>query len=152
MNVRTTMALLLLAVAGGCSMFSSRPAAEDLPDLRVVTATDTRRFEAMIAADTATLGGMLAKDLQYVHSSGQAQTRDEFLEAVRSGRTRYRSIVPYDVAVRPFGQAAVVTGRAHMQVTGGGVDREFDVRYTAVYRHVQERWLLAVWQSTQEQP
>ena len=109
---------------------------------------DQSRFRAMIANDLETLAAVLADDLVYIHSDGDVDSKEEFLQRLRSGSLRYRSIEPRDVLVRTFGHTAVVTGRSRMAVTNAGADREFEILYTAVYVVRGNSWQLVSWQST----
>lgn len=113
-----------------------------------VRATHDARFKAMIAGDVAALSPLLADDLVYVHSAAELETKQQFLERLRSGAMRYRSIEPTETVVRTYGTVAVVNGRAKMKVTNNGADRDVDLRYTAVYRFGDDAWQLVSWQST----
>lgn len=106
------------------------------------------RFEAMVRNDLQTLAPMLAEDLVYVHSDGAVETKQQFLERLRSGGIRYRSIEPRDVVARVYDSVAVVTGRSDMGVTMAGADHRLTIRYTSVYRKTETRWQLVSWQST----
>jgi ketosteroid isomerase-like protein len=110
------------------------------------------RFHAMVQNDLKSLAPLLSEDLVYVHTDGAVESKAEFLQRLRSGALRYRSIEPTDVRVRTFGSTAIVTGRSQMAVTIAGADREFAIRYTAVYVVRGDRWQLVSWQSTRIQP
>jgi len=109
---------------------------------------EAARFRAMTSNDLPRLAGMLGDDLVYVHTSGHVDSKSSFLETLRSGELRYRSIEPRDVRVRSFGDAAVITGSAKVLVTAGGADRHLDIRYTSVYVQRAGQWRLVSWQST----
>ncbi|MDQ6801876.1 MAG: VOC family protein [Acidobacteriota bacterium] len=102
----------------------------------------------MVENDLEKLASLLADDLVYVHTSGEVESKPQFLQRLRSGALRYRSIAPKDVRVRTYGNTAIVTGRSEMAVTNAGSDREFEILYTAVYAASGDRWQLASWQST----
>lgn len=141
---RFLLALALLTQIAACE--TGRPAARE--DVRDVNGT---RFRAMVQNDLEHLAALLAEDLVYVHTDGAVESKAEFLQRLRSGALRYRSIEPTDVRVRTFGKTAVVTGRSQMAVTIAGADRELAIRYTAVYVVRGDRWLLVSWQSTRIQ-
>ena len=142
MNRHRLLSLLLLALLGGLLQAEAAN-----PDLLVLDA-DARRFAAMMRADAAELAGYLAEDLTYTHSNGAVEDREQFLKSIASGTIRYRSIEPLDVRTRLYGDTAVLTGLARMQVTSGGKDLDLKVRFTSVYLREEGRWRLAVWQST----
>ena len=116
--------------------------------IQSVRDADQRRFRAMTANDLDTLAALLSADLVYVHSDATSESKEEFLQRLRSGSLRYHSIEPMDIIVRSYGRAAVVTGRAKIDVTNAAVRRMLDMRYTAVDRANGGRWQLVSWQST----
>lgn len=113
-----------------------------------ILAADARRFAAMIQGDLAALEGLLAEDLTYTHSTGQVETRAQFLESLRSGKLRYLAATPSDVNVRVYGDTAVVTGRAEMKVSSQGQELTVTARFTEVWVKSGGAWKLAAWQST----
>jgi ketosteroid isomerase-like protein len=113
-----------------------------------ILAADARRFDAMLQGDLAALEGLLAEDLTYTHSSGKAETRAQFLESLRSGKLRYLAASRSDVAVRVYGDTAVVTGRAEMKVSSQGQELTLPIRFTEVWVKSGGAWKLAAWQST----
>lgn len=115
---------------------------------RQVREVHARRFALMVAGDTAALGPVLADDLVYTHSSGAAETKAQFLEAITSGRLRYRAIQDREAKVRIYGEVGVVNGLVDAQVTIGGQDNTFAIRYVAVYAREGGDWRLVAWQST----
>jgi ketosteroid isomerase-like protein len=134
---RLLLALALLAQLAACE--TTRVSVRDL---------DQTRVRALVQNDLKQLDALLADDLVYVHADAGVESKSEFLNRLRSGSLRYRSIEPADVRVRMYGNTAVVTGRSHMAVTNAGADREFVVRYTAVYAASSGRWQLVSWQTT----
>jgi ketosteroid isomerase-like protein/catechol 2,3-dioxygenase-like lactoylglutathione lyase family enzyme len=146
--VRLLLAVAVLAQLAGCGMGTPTP--RTIPDDSAdrVREVDRTRFRAMVENDIEHLDTLLADDLVYVHTTGDVESKPEFLQRLRSGSLRYRSIEPKDVRVRTYGNTAVVTGRSHVAVTNRGADRELDMLYTAVYTANGGRWQLASWQST----
>lgn len=116
-----------------------------------VESTQAERFRLMTANDLDSLSAMLADDLVYIHSDAVVEDKAGFLERMRSGGIRYRSISPVESKVRFDGNLAIVTGLAAVSVTLNGNDnRDVTLLYTAVYRNAGGRWLLASWQSTRK--
>jgi uncharacterized protein (TIGR02246 family) len=136
---------LFTPVAGPAAPHTEAPSAEAERQVREAHA---RRFEVLVQGDTAAVAPLLADDLVYIHASGQVETKAQLLEALASGRLRYRAIAAPDAVVRVYGEAAVVTGRADVQATAGGQDVAFASRYLAVYVREGGAWRLAAWQNT----
>jgi ketosteroid isomerase-like protein len=142
--------LLLVVILIGASTAGAQPAKPTAgadPEQEVREVND-RRFAAMVRADTAELGRLLADDLTYTHSTGVVETKEQFLAAISSQATRYRSIEPSEVRLRVYGDAAVVTGKVAMQVSIRGQDLNFTARFTAVYARLGGAWKLVAWQTT----
>lgn len=135
--------------AFACFLFLLLPALVTAENAREdILAADARRFAAMIQGDLAALEGLLAEDLTYTHSTGQVETRIQFLESLRSGKLRYLAAAPSDVDVRVYGDTAVVTGRAEMKVSSQGQELTVTARFTEVWVKSGGAWKLAAWQST----
>jgi catechol 2,3-dioxygenase-like lactoylglutathione lyase family enzyme len=139
-----TVSVFIAVVAAGLT--HAQTALDDTADR--VRGVDQARFRAMVENNLEQLDTLLANDLVYVHTTGDVESKTDFLQRLRSGSLRYRAIQPKDVRVRTYGNTGVVTGRSHMAVTIGGTERELDILYTAVYVANAGRWQLVSWQST----
>jgi len=116
-----------------------------------VLQVEQARVRALLAADAAALELLLADDLLFVHVSGWAQTKQEYVESIRRGALKYEAIEHRNVRVRIYGEAAVLTGRSALKVRSErrqGQLLDVDNLFTAVYTKTGGRWQLAVWQST----
>lgn len=113
-----------------------------------VLAADAKRFAAMVRADTAELGALLAEDVTYTHSTGQVESREEFLASIASGKLDYQSIEPAEERVRIYGDTAVVTGRAGVKLRSEGKDLALALRFTSVWVKGEKGWRMVAWQST----
>lgn len=109
------------------------------------------RFEATRTSDTIRLLDMLADDLIWVHSSGKRQGKAEYIDDLRSGRSRYKNITVEESKVRQYGNIAITNGIARYE--GISQNDTFDVRafHTAVYRLQNNRWQVINWQTTKVQ-
>ena len=93
-------------------------------------------------------GANAAPDLTYTHTTGQTETKAQFLATLRSQRLKYESIEPDSVQVRIHSGTAVVTGRSAMQVIAGDRELSFEIRFIEVYQWNDGSWQLLAWQST----
>ncbi len=109
---------------------------------------ESRRFLAMIEADTAALRPMLADDLIYVHSNALKETKSTHLAAIGSKKLVYKTMDRQDVQVRVYAKTVLVNGTLH--VKGILNDNAFEVQllYSAMYHKKRGVWQLANWQST----
>jgi len=118
-----------------------------MADAKEILALEERRYAAMLAADMAALEPLVHEDLVYTHSSGVVDGKASWLESMRSGRTRYRSVKRSDERVRVHGDAALVTGRATLEVEVGGQPKTLQLRYLNVWLESGGGWKFAAWQS-----
>jgi len=139
---------LLLGAALWAAVFSP-PAAAQESDVRAqLQALETRRLEAMRAADVKALAQILAEDMTYTHSTGLMQTRDQLLTLLGSGVVRYLSFETHDIAWRVYDGAAVATGRQTLSLESEGRPVTARNRFTVVYARHGGDWRCVAYQST----
>jgi ketosteroid isomerase-like protein len=113
-----------------------------------IRAHEDRRFQAMVAGDGPALEKLLHDGLVYTHSSASVDSKASFIDAVVSRRSGYQKIERPEEQVRVYGDAAVVTGRARIELQNAGGQRVLNLRYTDVWVKGPEGWQMAAWQST----
>jgi ketosteroid isomerase-like protein len=96
---------------------------------------------AVLKADIPALDAMLAEDYTAITSDGALQSKEQTLESLRSGATRFTSITVSDRKVRFYGTTALVTCKAVMSGVHAGADISGSYRYTRVYvRNAHGEW------------
>lgn len=114
---------------------------------RLLIAEDAR-FRAMIAAERKAMERWFDEDLEYVHSTGEVEGRDELIEAIASGRTRYQAVEPVERHVSILARdVALVHGVGRFRVSAGAEPMDLLLHYTAVYVERGGDWRLRSWQS-----
>ena len=145
--VRRLVRLLFLIFVFGCAPHRSRVIA------RVTAESDVRlaerqRFDAMTHQDVAALDTVLDDELDYVHTGGNLESRQQFIDAIRKRTLVYESIAPSEVRVRVYDGLALAMGVSEMRVrTATGVS-SFGIRFTEVYVRREGHWLLTAWEAT----
>ncbi len=109
-----------------------------------ILAMEDRRIEAMLNGDVQALEEILADDLIYTHTTARLDTKASFIDAVKTGKTNYKSVELKAAEVRDLGDTAVVTGHGKMHVG----DNKFEIKYTEVYARRNGDWQMVAWQST----
>jgi uncharacterized protein DUF4440 len=110
---------------------------------------ETARYAAQTANDFAAMEKLFGNDLTYNHSSAVTDDKAKYIEAMRSGRTKYRKMTPNsDVKTRTYGCLAIITGTAVYEVTSGGQDRTVPLRFTAIWVKRPSGLEFVSWQST----
>ena len=110
---------------------------------------ETARYAAQTSNDFAAMEKLFGNDLTYNHSSAATDDKTTYIEAMRSGRTKYRKMTPNsDVKTRTYGCLAIITGTAVYEVTSGGQDRTVPLRFTAIWVKRPSGLEFVSWQST----
>ena len=110
---------------------------------------ETARYKAQTSNDFAAMEKLFGNDLTYNHSSAASDDKAKYIDAMRSGRTKYRKMTPNpDVKTRTYGCVAIITGTAVYEVTSGGQDRTVPLRFTAIWAKRPSGAEFVSWQST----
>lgn len=97
------------------------------------TRAEDARYAAQTSNDFAAMDRLFGADLVYVHSSGVVDSKASYLEVMRSGSTRYRSMRRREVTVRTYGCVAVLTGTADFEITSRGQDLSLQLRFLSAW-------------------
>ena len=111
-------------------------------------AAEAARYAAQMANDFASMERLFAEDLVYIHSSTAVDTKASFIESMRSGTVRYRSMSLGDVTVRCYGGLAVISGRAGFEVTVRGQAMTMDLLFHALWAKRASGMQFVSWQAT----
>jgi ketosteroid isomerase-like protein len=149
---RKVVLLLCLALAAGGSTLQAAlhqagsphpgmPRAQKHESRREIDLLEETWREAALKGNATALEPLLADDYMAITSAGTLQTKEQALENVRTGRTRFSSIIYSERKVRFYGTTALVTSVA--EVTGETADGALSgsYRYTRVYvRDEKGQW------------
>ena len=84
-----------------------------------LVALETKRSAAISTKDWATVESLCAADLTHTHSSGRTEDRNTYIKGLME---RPRGIERRNLAVRVYGDAAVMTGLQFNSPEGAAVD------------------------------
>ena len=143
-----TLLILLPVLAAAQASQPPQDAVDAAKIADEVRAADSKRITAMVKGDAAELGALLAEELTYTHTTGQVESREEFLASISAGKLDYESIERTEDQTRIYGNTAVVSGRADMKVKAQGKDLALAIRFTAVWVKGEKGWRMVAWQST----
>lgn len=114
-----------------------------------IIAAEHALYKAMLELDYGALERILSPDLVYVHSTGVAETRSEYLAALAKGAYQYETIESHDVGVRMHGDCAVANGSVAMRVRAFGSGKTLiHLLFVLVWVKPGERWQLSYRQAT----
>ena len=110
-------------------------------------------FTALVEADEATLGELLADDFLLVDvMTGSEVSKAALLEVVGGKELRFKRIERVEHRVREYGMTAVITGRTDMQGRFGNQAFRVQSRYTHVFIDDGARWRMVSAQGTEIAP
>jgi ketosteroid isomerase-like protein len=108
---------------------------------------EDKRFGAMIARDFKGLEAMLHEELLYTHSSGVTDTKSSWLDSMKSGRTKYKTVSCSDRKVRMLGEVALITGKAAIEAEINGQPRQLKLLFLNAWAKTPQGWKFVAWQS-----
>jgi ketosteroid isomerase-like protein len=108
---------------------------------------EDRRFAALLAGNIKALAPLLHADLRYVHSNGDADTRDAYLAALRQGTTAYLAVARSNETIIVRGTTALVFSRLDMAIRYQGQPKQVHSNALAVWVEDQGIWQLIALQS-----
>ncbi len=148
MKTRRTMHPLVLFIAA--TLLSCACLANDVAvkaDEAGARAATLARFDAAVRGDTQSLDPLLADDLDYCHSNGDCQGKRAYLDSMKAGTMKYRSIEPVIDSAKLLGQVAVILGHAKVNATRDGAELNMQIGFTSVLAWRDGRWQLTSWRS-----
>ena len=113
-----------------------------------ILSLEDKRYAAMTKGDFGALEALLHDQLLYTHSSGVTDSKAVWMDAMKSGRTVYKSVKQSDRKVRIYGDSALVTGKAAIEAEVNGQARSMRLVYLNVWTKTPQGWKFVAWQST----
>lgn len=111
---------------------------------RQIEKVEEKWRQAVLHADVAALDSILDEDYVAITAAGTLHTKEQTLDAFRSGKLHITSIELSDRKIRFYGRTALITGRATATGTTSEGDMTGNYRYTQVYVYsVKGGWKLA---------
>lgn len=101
-----------------------------------------RKFDWLIQGQADSLSLLLDARVEYTHSNGWVQTREEVLNDMKSRKLVYQQVTIKSASARAYGSTVVVTGLGTFEGINSGTSFKLDLRYTEVYVRSGHRWLL----------
>lgn len=113
-----------------------------------LTAAEDRYTLAISGRDIEALGQTLSDDLVYVHATGLAQGKQDYLRTTVENGFAVRRAHVFERHVDLYGIIGITQGTIAYDVGQG----DKPARYLAVYRKEKGRWFLLRWQNTRMPP
>ena len=113
-------------------------ATEDAAVVRELAAIEEQLASAWKSRDSAGWGALVADDWSVTHVDAQVITKEQALEMCRTGPPIATTVD--QLAVRSYGDTAIVTGRTMATVSGASA-QTVTLRFTDVFVRRERRWI-----------
>jgi ketosteroid isomerase-like protein len=148
---------LLIAMACLAPVVLAADGPPDNPAVREIQELEAQFGRAVVTGDRAFYDRVLAEDFTHTSHSGVFKTRAEFMaenkfdekKDFKSGRTHYDAYDVDELAIRIYGDTAVVTGRTSpkgLNAQGQPISGRY--RYLRVWVKRQGRWQAVAFEGT----
>jgi hypothetical protein len=136
------MGKVLLVLLAGTAMLAAANEEQQIRD------AERALGEAILKADGAALGPMLAPELAYTHTDASTDTREQYLASLADGSMKYESIEQSGFVIRVYGTAAVSRSVLAMKVHRNGRTASFRAQAIRVWVKDGGAWRLVAHQTT----
>lgn len=145
--IRLPAVLALLAALGvaGVARAATPPTSAREDSVRAV---EMARGRALLEADTTALSRMVATEFIEVARTGQLRTKADNIRDIASGDLKLTSVRYDSLAVRIYGDVALLRGIADNTGTFHGMPFSGRIRYTRVFVLREGRWQAVSMQQT----
>ena len=128
----------------------------DDPNAGTLARIERERLRLLVDADVDRVAAFHADDFQLITPSGLSLSKGAYLERVRSGRIAYTRWDAGDIAVRSYGDAAVLRYPAEMVLASGDPIADASpvvirLWHTDLYERRGGRWQVVWSQATEMQ-
>lgn len=114
-----------------------------------LAALERRLYDAQVAGSADDIAPMLSADLRYLHSTGVAETRAQYLDGVRRRLYEYGRIDSRHVRLNVAEDIAIQDGSVEMTVSTQGAPKTLiQLLFCLVWRREGAQWKLLYRQAT----
>jgi hypothetical protein len=145
-KILPTIALLIAITNFGFSQSTNKTATDKLE--QEIIKLEQERVEATTKGDTTKLEQLFADELVYTHSNARVESKQDFLNSVKTGSIKYESMKHSNVKVTLYGNTAVMRGESDIKVISNGQPVALRIRFLNIYVKKDGRWQMTAWQST----
>jgi len=125
----------------------SRPRATD--EHAQILDAERALYAAQIAGSVEEIRPLLSADLAYLHSTGVAESRDEYLAGITNRLYEYGEITTRERRIQRFPGVAIVNGVVDMTVSARGAPKQLiRLLFCLVWIREEEAWRLSFRQAT----
>ena len=142
MKQRITMLAVVCFLAAFCSVAIAQNTEDEIKKLEM------DRAAAVVKGDMAMVEKQTSDDYTLINADGQMASRQQMIDAFKSGKSKLSMNDLSDMKVRVYGNTAVVTGKSKVKGMMAGKDATGSVIYTRVYVKKDGHWQSVALQQT----
>ena len=116
-----------------------------------VLAAHEKRRTATLNGDANTVASMMTDDLTFTHANAVVETKEQFVDALKTRRLQYKTLTDEDRQIRVNGSTGVVSGTCHIVVDASGTEYDLRVLFTEFWVKEGETWRMMLWHATEVQ-
>ena len=109
---------------------------------------ERKRYSAQIACDIQVMEELIHSELIYIHSNGCIDSKESYIDSIKSGRVKYRSMSFSKEVVRIYGFIGIINGVANFEVTVGNVESSVQVAFHSIWSGASGELKFISWQAT----
>ena len=117
----------------------------DQSEADLLRTTERERLRALVSGDVARARQLHTDDFQLINPLGGVLSKEEYLAGIGSGQIKYLFWEPGSIAVRIYGEVAVIRYQSQLEIVvqGHHIPRQ-DYWHTDLYERHEGRWQV-VW-------
>jgi hypothetical protein len=153
MKMRPLLLALLLALP--LLILAQAPNKKSMDTIKEVEALERQRFEAQVKKDYAFLEKAFSDDLVYTHGSGLQNTKSEYIQSIKDGKSQYGKIDVDALNVRLYNddKTAVVNGTIRITSPPQPDGSTSVARIKYVVTQIKDKkkgWQVVLWQAQKQ--
>ena len=153
--IKTRPLLLALLLALPLLVLAQVPGLKKMTVEKEIETLERQRFEAQVKKDYAVLEKALGDDLVYTHGDGHENTKAEYIQSIRDGKSQYGKIEIDALNVRAYNddKTAVVNGtiRITSPPKPDGSSSVARIKYVVVQiKDKKKGWQVVPWQAQKQ--
>jgi hypothetical protein len=99
--------------------FNRAPGGEH-EDAELIRSTERERLRALVTGDVERAGQLHTDDFQLINPLGGVLSKEQYLDGISSGQIHYLYWAPEPIAVRIYGDVAVIRYRSQLEIVVRG--------------------------------
>lgn len=140
---------IVRSIVGICILIAATSANADA--VAQIERLEQERYYQLINSNWVGFGSLLAEEFFYNEANGKSVSKNEYIEALRSGALKVQPVIRQEWTIRQYGDVVIVTGITDVDGRSIG-DTILQYRYLHVWHQRDNEWKLVARQATYVTP